>query len=441
MYDRLTDWLRDHVILASLLVFFCSAFVRVGLAWRMDSGELVRMYADAGTYIVPANSLLQQGSFTDRYGLPDVFRTPGYPAFLAALLFVTNGSLRIALIAQAAILSFTVLFLYLFARKILPSATAFTGAMIASLSPWGAVHAGVPMTEGLYLLILSMMFFLLKIIEESSSKLTAFSCAAFVGVLSGWAVLVRPVAFLIVVIAGTFLFLNGALRKRLVAMTIMLAFAATPIVFWIHRNATEARYVGLSTVSWATAWHFLAQRVRAKVDGESHYAYSTSARKETLNLRRNPNAYETATRRRAMAVFRDHPFWTAYCFIVSAAEHMLHPGPRVLEATRLEFPGSFWMLASLWGTMLILAGLGFGQVLGREGNDAGLDRVWLFILFGVCALLTLPSGVSFGTGTLSRLRAPMELIVPLLVALGLVQLTKWIPARSRGSHSAGPLHF
>jgi len=131
-----------------------------------------------------------------------------------------------------------------------------------------------------------------------------------------------------------------------------------------------------------------------------------------------------------MTVFREHPFLTAYCFILSAIEHTVHPGPRVLEATRLEFPGSFWVLASVWGTMLILAALGVWQIFGTNGNDALIDRGWLVILFSVCALLTLPSGISFGTGTMSRLRAPMELIIPLLAALGLMQLGKWFPGGS-----------
>jgi hypothetical protein len=37
----------------------------------------------------------------------------------------------------------------------------------------------------------------------------------------------------------------------------------------------------------------------------------------------------------------------------------------------------------------------------------------------ICLLLTLSSGISFGAG--SRLRAPLELIVPLLAAVGLVR--------------------
>jgi hypothetical protein len=421
MHNRLTGWLREHVILASLIIYFCSAFVRVGFASRMNPSELTRAYSDAFTYIVPANNLLEKGTFTNRDEMPEVARTPGYPAFLAVLLFFTNKDLRMALIAQAVILSFSVLFLYLLARKILSPEAAFLGGLIASVSPWGAVLAGIPMTDGLYLILLSMIFLIMKVVEESSRKPIVFVGAASVGLLTGYAVLVRPIWPLVLLIALALVFRNGVRRKGVVVLAIVLVFAVLPLFFWIDRNLREAQYGGLSTVPVATAWFYLAQRVRAQADGGDRSSYNEAARKASFDGKLYPKEYDAENWRQAMIVFREHPLLTLYCLSLSALEHVLHPEPRVLKAARLDFRGSVVALSALWGTLLMLALFGGWHVLAiKEGEP--IDRASLLILFCICALLTLTSGVSFGAG--SRLRAPMELIVPLLAAIGLVQLEK-----------------
>ncbi len=410
-------------MVAALVILLCSAFVRVGFALRMDPSELTRAYLDAPTYIVPANNLLEKGTFTNAKEMPEVSRTPGYPAFLAILLFLTDRDLRAALIAQAVLLSFSVLFLYLLARKILPPTAAFVGGLIASVSPWGAVLAGIPMADGLYLFMLSIIFFIMKLLEESSRKAAILVGAAAVGLLTGCAVLVKPIWPLVLLIPAASLFLNGLRGKRLLALTIMLAFALSPLFLWIHRNAREVDYVGLSTISAATAWFYLAQRVRAHADGGDRSAYHVAARKESINAKLYPKEYDAENQRRAWAVFREHPLVTGYCFFLSAAEHILHPGElRVLQVARLDFPGAFWALAFLWGVLLMLAFLGGCFAARTKVHEEPIDRAWLLILFSVCALLTLASGISYGAG--SRLRAPMELIVPLLAAIGLVQLEK-----------------
>jgi hypothetical protein len=74
----------------------------------------------------------------------------------------------------------------------------------------------------------------------------------------------------------------------------------------------------------------------------------------------------------------------------------------------------------LWGGLLILAYLGWRCTPGPDGDDGEIDRSWLLIILGVTLLLTLISGLCFGAG--SRYRLPLELIVLLLAAVGLVRV-------------------
>ena len=418
--DEQTSRFHRHPAVAALVILLLSAVVRVGFAARMDPSDLVRAYQDASTYIVPATNLLENGTFTNRYGLPEVSRTPGYPALLAALFFATGKDLRMALIVQAAFLSFGVLFLYLLARKILSPPAAFIAGLIAALSPWGAVLAGIPMTDGLYLFMLAISFYLLKLLEESQRRTQMVLRAILLGLVIGCTVLVKPVWPLVPLFGGALLFCKALRGKRLLAMTITLALAVVPVSLWIHRNSREIGYAGLSTISGATAWFYLAQRVRAYTEGGDRSAYHAAARKQSINAKLYPTKYDAENWNRALEVFRNHPFITAYCLFLSAAEHTLHPGDRrILQGARLDFTGSFGVLVSLWGALLMLVLIGGWFAATTKVYKDSMDATWLIILFSICTFLTLLSGISYGAG--SRLRAPMELIVPVLASIGLLQ--------------------
>jgi glycosyltransferase involved in cell wall biosynthesis len=126
--------------------------------------------------------------------------------------------------------------------------------------------------------------------------------------------------------------------------------------------------------------------------------------------------------RRAKVVFREHPLMTIYSFALSAGEHIVHPSPDVLTPARLNFYGDYWVLGLVWGGFLVLAYTGWRCSPDCDWDNGSIDRGWLFTLLVICLLLTLASGISFGAG--SRLRAPLELIVPLLAGVGLVRVVR-----------------
>jgi hypothetical protein len=416
-HSLMSAWIQRHVVLSAVLILACSASVRIGFAVRIDPGQAMFEYdySDGPTYVVPAENLLEKREFLNSYNRPEVDRTPGYPAFLAVLLHFTNRDLHLALIAQAAILSLGVPILYLLAQKILPAREAFTGCLIAAFSPWGAVLAGIPMSDGLFVLLLTSIFLALKLIEESASNRGIFFGAALVGLLTAWAILVRPLSPFLLLVGGALLLIRGGWRKRIIALTVMLVFSLPPLFFWVHRNTREANFPSLSTVSGKTAWFYLAQRVKAQANGLDRYAVSREATKKRINFRLYPKEADALHWQQATAVFRAYPLLTVYCFLLSAAEHFLHPEARVLEVAGLGFPGDFWALATLWGLILTMAFVGWWFL---RANDA-TDLRWINLLFTITALLTLASGLSFGAG--SRLRAPMEIVIPLLAGVGVLK--------------------
>jgi hypothetical protein len=111
-----------------------------------------------------------------------------------------------------------------------------------------------------------------------------------------------------------------------------------------------------------------------------------------------------------------------YTFALNASEAIIHPDPDILKRAGLNFSGDTWVLGGLWAALLIFAGLGLCCSSDEERDDGLIQRKWLLAILGICLLLTLSSGITFGAG--SRLRAPLELIVPLLAAIGLVRLIR-----------------
>jgi hypothetical protein len=158
--DRVSLWLKRHAIAASIIVFACALSTRLFFTLRSDQYSLVKETPDAASYLVPAQNLLKQGSFLNRYDYPEISRTPGYSTFLAGIMLVVGQDWRKVLLTQTILVSFSVLVSFWTAATIFSPAGAFIGALFAALSPWGAVRAGLPLTEGLYLLIISLLFFL-----------------------------------------------------------------------------------------------------------------------------------------------------------------------------------------------------------------------------------------------------------------------------------------
>jgi len=427
-FSIISIWLSDHFYLASMIVLIASLVCRLSLTMAADPPDLVA--PDSGTYFAPAANLLAHGAFLNGEQMPEVSRTPGYPAFLMAIMVATGKSLndedlRTVLVVQTVILSMSVLFLYWLARRILPSLMALTGALLAACSPWGAVIAGLPLTEGLFVFLLAALLLLIKLLEDATSIKRAVLISIAVGLVTGSIVLVRPVWPLLFFVIGTVFFRYGPKRKGIsVVLVFMVVSAASPVALWVTRNVQEAHFYGLSDTAGKTAWWYLASRVSANANGSDADRWEIGRVKmdEEVTWHLSVQQANEERWRRAKAVFREHPILTLYSFSRSVVEHLVHPSPgTILSPARLNFPGDYWALSGLWAGLLFLSYLGWKAPTCAISADR-IDRRWLSTILGMCLFLTLLTGLSYGGG--ARFRAPLELIVPLLAAMGLVSFIR-----------------
>ncbi len=425
------SWLREHPILASVIILLCALSVRLILTWRADPVELV--FPDSGTYLDPALSLHESGSFLNKYQTPEITRTPGYPLFLATLMTVFGTEVRALLIAQTVIVSLSVVILYGLARHILPPVMAFAGAWLAAVSPWGAVRAGFLLTDGVFLLLLVSLFALMYgVIRSARSTVMVILGGSLVGLLTSAVVLVRPIFPLILFVAVVLMLFYPDRRSRawlLVAM--MVLSALIPLHLWKMRNLQEAQFHGFSDVSGKAAWQWLASSVKAQVPGASgdRWAMLKAAEQDETHWTLSLQEADDERWRLAKEVFTAHPFLTAYAFTLNAIEALIHPEPDILAPARLRFYGDTVLLGGLWMAFIACAAMGLWHVWNNAPDDQTIDRHWLMAMLLICFSLTMTAGISFGAG--ARYRVPLEPIVSLLAGVGLVRLATVVYANRR----------
>lgn len=430
-FPRVSLWLRDHVYLATLIVLIASLVPRLFLTLSANPQDLI--FPDSESYFTPTVNLLEHGAFLDRKERPEVSRTPGYPVFLLAIMVITGkglenyDNLRVVLIVQTIILSWGVVFLYWLARRIVEPVMALTGALLAAFSPWSAVAAGLALTEGLFIFLLSLLFLLIKLVEDSTTLKNALWGSMAVGLLTAAVILVRPLWPFLVFAVGTLVLRFGPRRKGAgLVFSVVLVCATLPLTLWVVRNGQEAHFYGLSDISGKAAWWCLGSRVLAQANASDAKRWDIyeAFRDDEVRLRSNLSVQEADNVRwqRAKTIFREHPFLTLYSFSRNAAEHIVHPSPGlVLTPARLNFQGDYWVLAGIWGGIVALAWVGWRDTSTNHAVRATkVDCEWLRTILVVCLFLTLLSGLSYGGG--ARFRVPLEVAVPLLAGVGFVRL-------------------
>jgi hypothetical protein len=432
-FHQFSDWLRQHIVLASLIILICSLSARLFFTLHADPNQPVVPGSDSPTYLFPAVTLMESGSFLNKHNTPEISRTPGYPVFLAALMYVVGKDLRSLAITQTIIVSFGVLILYWLARGILPPVMAFTGTLLAAFSPWGAARAGILLTEGVFVLNLVLLFFVMYLVVEHTRKMSAVLLGGgLIGLLTSAAVLVRPLWSLVPLVGViSFVLYHGKRQMAWVLLAVILLCASTPLYLWNVRNIQHAQFDGLTDISGKAAWNWLAASVKARVKGADgdRWAMVEAHERDEYNLdfsyqwgSSRQEAYDQRWRM-ARAVFQEHPLLTLYSFGANAAESLVHPDPGILTLAALNFSGDLFVLGGIWVALLILAGLGLCYTPNQDRDDGIINRAWLLSLLGICLSLTLASGCCFGSG--SRYRAPLEIIIPLLAGIGLVRVARY----------------
>lgn len=166
--------------------------------------------------------------------LPELVRTPGYPALLALVRWA-KAPLQMTLLVQVLLSSAGVGVLFLLVRRWLGSGrAALAAAAILAFSPADMLAANMFLTESLYaFMLLAAMACLLG----GTGGRIAFSHVLAAGLLLGLGTLVRPVGLLIGPAVALWLALTRRRRADLAAAAALAVLSLLPAALWAAHNA------------------------------------------------------------------------------------------------------------------------------------------------------------------------------------------------------------
>ncbi len=225
---------------------------------------------DSESYLVTAKTIYTQGVFgvQDAFGgfKYEVFRTPGYPIFLAILHNVMKIPLSGVILFQLLLTILAGLITYKLATEI-DYKIGILGMTIALFDPPTSVYSLKILTEALFLFFLTLFIYIFAgYLKSGRIKLVVLS--ALVLVITTY---VRPIGyFLGIAVAGFMIYANilGNFRKTLMHALIFLAIIYSLLGAWQMRNYQR---VGMNSFATVGGSNFKVHGLVKNVEKNDNY--------------------------------------------------------------------------------------------------------------------------------------------------------------------------
>jgi 4-amino-4-deoxy-L-arabinose transferase-like glycosyltransferase len=256
-----------HYLPLILMLALASRGALLGVAWRSDSAALA---PDSPSYIAPALSLATEAVFKTNQQ-PEIFRTPGYPAFLVACGLTGPLGYGIAQIVQLLLDVLLVYLTFVMGTRLVSPAAGLWAAALQACSLVATLSSVKVLSDGLFAFLITVAILLLvRHLEEGKLRLLMMAAG-----VTGVATYVRPVGFIFVPIVVLVLLFQERRIARIAAFVLVFAGLVAP---WFVRNYLTVGYAGFSSVSddsllfyeaagvWAESRGLSTQKARQELD-------------------------------------------------------------------------------------------------------------------------------------------------------------------------------
>lgn len=402
---------------------------------------------DSDSYIGAARSLLD-GHLTIRPGsdTPLLFRTPGYPAFIAAVFAVFGERLVPVLVLQALLSVGTVFLAYLIASRVWDDTVGLVAATILAFDPFQIRAADWIANESITGLVLLGAAGLGYLTFSGTKHRLWFG--ALLGLCLGVATLIRPSTYyfpLVVVFVVLVVALIRRSARDLKALGAFVLVFACLVVPWQIRKHVVADTWRFSGVEGANMYYFRGAGTIAERDGLSllagrarlHREYPALPADMTFDMWEPPprtkiGPWFDRMNRDGIAVMRDNPGPAAKMTLRSLVQEVTNFGAWESHSS-MEVDRYFGVRGRLPFRSLLIAGLlvsyailVFGAVIAFRSRR--LVGGHLFALGLAVYILAVSAGPEAKYNS-DRFRLPVFPILALFIALGLVTAFRAIAAR------------
>jgi hypothetical protein len=197
---------------------------------------------DPPGYLQLAQNFLAHGvlsSFMTPPYVPEIFRTPGYPVFLACLLALGGGSLAVVAAAQSVLRILGGVLLESMAGDLLHArGWGAAAGVLWIMAPIPALYAGVIAPETLFAFLFLLSLYAMR---HGGLRMAAFS-----GFVTGIAILVRPIGVILLFVLLPAVWSGRG--KSFMRVASFLCAAGLALVPWLARNELVFGRLALSSV-------------------------------------------------------------------------------------------------------------------------------------------------------------------------------------------------
>lgn len=454
---------RTNRIAVSILV--ASLLVRLSVAILANANDpSAFLGGDSVGYENAAKALYRTGHFAyvpEEPQVPNIVRTPGYPAFIA-IVYALVGENRVAVIALQVVLSVASAFLvYLIANKVCGSKVALLSLVLFSLDPNSFYLSLLLMSETLFTFIalLALLVGIDLIYKESRLQFHAVA----LGTLLGLGTLIRPIIYYFPLLVSVgFVFFGLWSKWQPIRLARLIFVFSLPYLIligsWQMRNYLVAGTTEISSVAGQNLLFYHGANIIARRDGisieEARQRINDSVRHKEFT----PATWNDYSKKVGITLIMQYPLFFVEGQLRGAALLFGSPGvsgfatmigvqnksdteqgdPVLLDLRNLS-PSEYvirWLLGNpmrfgitaygVFYLMWIYGGLiacglkkvrGFATSISARWNQ---HRWPVLFMWGYVVYLLL---LSPGIGSESRFRVPMIPVLVLFSAVGILNLS------------------
>ena len=247
-----------HLLIVGVLLFVYS--LAGWYFWSVEKATYDPTYGfpivnggDSESYAFLAGNMLENGVFSSSKEAPfvaEMFRSPGYPAFLVPFLFAFDSFIPVVFV-QVILVILSALLVYAIGRSLYSEKIALGTALVFALNPAIIFYTFTILSDILFLFLFLAAIYLLFFRTHTSPYSTYLSIALGALIL-GYAILVRPAGLYSVWIILPFIVLwyasKTGIKKALVCALVFGIFSLSALVPWYLRNYSHSGSAALSSI-------------------------------------------------------------------------------------------------------------------------------------------------------------------------------------------------